>query len=540
MDINIGSILDETSKTADTFSQLPGQISQVTQQLNDISALRQQDAQETAKAAGEIVSADLVAKQSQEAMRKAIAARLGTDVTSAGWVIGEMADKMKVAKTNADAANAKIHAKESIGFLDNPLGFIAGQMTVKQDYADYNYWVGDYNNSEKFALSAAALTDAANQNAAAQTSTITQSYINAAKVVKAHEFNKEAYEAAAQGVRWNLEGIKLASEASRDRLQLLYSANTAMNQERNYKLEVDRLNLSRASFDLSKRAADEKLSEDSLVLRYVQNGFFNLTGKQMDPVRAKDAVMLFKAKQPDILAYFQNGLESANIGGKPVISLSPYDASTLIATNKVQNLSPDQRLIADQLVTWRREFESPAVQNASQLLGKDKTAQERAFNQYVEEKRKLTLGNLTQDSVFAPAKMKQVASINKTIQNLPLWKNVLEPASNTSVDIDDPNIAFGVVTSALQSGKISYADAADLSLIYAAGLDVNNQSKNLLAFGLAPVKTYNTQVSMPDQIGKTTINLADARAVAMALNKVSAHVAAQIINRRAGSPFLNN
>lgn len=540
MDINIGSILDETSKTADTFAALPGQISQVTQQLNDISALRQQDAQETAKAAGEIVSSDLVAKQSQEAMRKAIAARLGTDVTSAGWVIGEMADKMKVAKTNADAANAKIHAKESIGFLDNPLGFIAGQLTVKQDYADYNYWVGDYNNSEKFALSAAALTDAANQNAAAQTSTITQSYINAAKVVKAHEFNKEAYEAAAQGVRWNLEGIKLASEASRDRLQLLYSANTAMNQERNYKLEVDRLNLSRESFNLSKRAADEKLSEDSLVLRYVQNGFFNLTGKQMDPVRAKDAVMLFKAKQPDILAYFQNGLESANIGGKPVISLSPYDASTLIATNKVQNLSPDQRLIADQLVTWRREFESPAVQNASQLLGKDKTAQERAFNQYVEEKRKLTLGNLTQDSVFAPAKMKQVASINKTIQNLPLWKNVLEPASNTSVDIDDPNIAFGVVTSALQSGKISYADAADLSLIYAAGLDVNNQSKNLLAFGLAPVKTYNTQVSMPDQIGKTTINLADARAVAMALNKVSAHTAAQIINRRAGSPFLNN
>lgn len=537
MDLNLGTILGETNKMVNSLADTSSQILGINDDLSEITKQRVAIDSKAAEAQATKTQIDMQTAADQEARRKAIAARFGTDPTAAGYVIGQSVDTMRAAKAEADKANEKIRMKESVNFLDNPIGWALGKATVNADYADYNYWATQYNNAEKLGKDVEQMTQQAFITSNALTSTVSQSYIDAAKIIDGHKYLDAGYAAAAQGLRWNQEGILAAANISKERLNLFYQGNSAIMQQKQFQVSMEHLQLSKEQFNLQKAAFNEKTTEDALVMKYMQRGFFNLTGQQMDIGRAKEALILFKSKQPDVMMYFQNGMESTSLGGKAIISLSPYDATTLYATSKVQNTSPDQKIILDQLVTWRREFESPAVQTPLNLDKKDKTSMERGFNSFVQEKMKLATANTLEGSPFAPATLKQVGALNKSVQAMPVWKNVLEPAMKSGVNVDDPNVVFGLVTSALEQNKLSYVDAVDLATIYQAGLELNNQTKNFLSVGLPPVRTFYTQVAMPDQIGRTTLNLADSRSIATALNQVSARAMSKLINQRSGNPF---
>lgn len=473
-------------------------------------------ARETASAAERIATIELQDKARQENERKQVAARIGTDPSQIGWAIGAYADRIKKADAILAAENEQIRQIDSIGFLENPIGYLEGQMRVNNHIANYNAAARDRNNAENAAAALDKLTTDSFKTVNALSSTVSEAYIAAAKVVQAHQYNAQASDASLQAVRLNLEGIRLASEATRDRLSVLFQANSAEMQQKSYALALENLGMEKARYNLAKAAHDEKTSEDSLILKYVQSGYFARTGKQMDPARSKEIVTLYRAKNPDIVSMFESGLESAMVG-KPMISSSAFDVSTLHATGKIQNLPLAQREVADQLVTWRREFESPAVQNALQIDKKDKTAVERAFNSYVQQQ--IGTGNST---VFKPMPLTQTAANSKLVANMPVWKNVLEPAKNAGVNIDEPNTAFSVILGAMKEGKLSYPDALDYSVALQAGLDINNQARNFLTFGMQPQRTFNAAVSLPMSIGKTSANLTDQRAFATLLNKALA------------------
>lgn len=526
MDIDLNAVLSDSSAFIDRSQRASQDINTIVRQGNDINEARQRVAVEAGNAAQVKVQTELGEVARQEASRQAIAARMGTDPSKVGWIIGQKADEIKVADAGLAQASAAIKEKDSVSFLQNPLGWLQNQLTINDDIANYNYFARQKNRAEETALQLERLTQASFQTSNALSATTSEAYVGAMKVLGAFQYQANALDAAAQGARWNMEGIVAATNADRDRLQVMYSANNAVMQEKHYQTELAKLKLSLAEFNLRKQAHDEKAGEDSLILKYISNGYFNMTGKPMDQTTASQALVLYKSKHPDAIAMFESGLASSKITGgesnKPVISLSPYKSSDLVGQGKVTNMSPAMTQVGEQLVSWRRSFENPAVQNAYPYDPKDKNSKEVAFNKYVEDQKRLTLGNVTPDSVFAPYPIQKVAQLNKNISNLPIWKNVLEPASKTGVDINDPNIAFGVVTAAMQQGKLSYPDALDLSLMYAAGLDLNNQTRNFIAFGISPVKSYNTSVSVPGTFGKTTINMVDQRTLATALNKAEA------------------
>jgi hypothetical protein len=414
-----------------------------------------------------------------------------------------------------------------------------GKMTVGKDYSDYNYYASQYNDAEQRALDADKMTQDAIITQNAIGSTIGQAYINASKVLAAHTYTTQAQDAQAQGLRWNLDGVVQAAALSKDKLTALFQANNAVNQSTQIGLEQQRLVLAKGEFNLRAQAAAEKTDEDSLIQKYIQRGYFNLTGQQMDPSRAKDAIILFKSKQPQVMQYFQNGMEST-AAGRPVISNSPYDATTLIGTRVAQNLSPAQQQVADQLITWRKEFESPAIQGTLNIDPKDRTARERAFNSFVSNKVGQDSSNTGPNSIFAPVSIKQTAASNPNIAALPAWTNVLKPAADAGVNIDDPNTAFSLIASGLSSGKLKYSDAVDAATIYRGGLALNNQSKNFISMGLPPVNTYNTQVRIPGTIGKTTINLADDKAISAALNRMMARTLSMRAQAGVGSGAVMN
>lgn len=526
MDLDLNSLLKSTGAFVDQSNNASAQMEQVLDRGNDVVEARTRAANEAAAAAGIKVQAEMGEIARQEASRQAIAARLGTDPSKPGWIIGKSAETIAIAQKGLAEADENIRTKESVNFMTNPLGWIAAQMTVKEDYANYNHFARMNNRAEDAAKTAEAMTHTAFQTSNALSATTTETYVSAMKILGAYQYNQQAGEAAMQGVRWNMEGIVAATNASRDRLQVLYSANSAVMQEKHYQTELARLRLSTAQFNLQAEALKDKKDEDSLITTYIRDGYFNMTGKIMDAVSTKNAVILYKAKQPDIVSMFESGLASSKVTGgegtMPVISLSPAKAADLVGTGKVTNMSPAMKQIGEQLVTWRRAFENQAVQNAYPHDPKDKTSKEIAFNKYVEDQKQIALTSVGSDSVFAPYPIDKVAKLNSTVAVLPVWTNVLEPAAKTGVNINDPNIAFGVVVNAMREGKLTYNDALDLSLMYAAGLHLNNQTRNFIAFGISPVKSYNSPINVPGTFGKTNVNWVDQKTVATVLNKAEA------------------
>ncbi len=495
--------------------------------LSDAAEAKAVAARKTAEAEAEVVRIKLTDTARQENERKAIAARMGTDPTVAGSVIEANFKKIQEANKGQLAAAERIRAKDSITLLDNPLGYLVAQATINEDIADHNFYVRARGIAQQEAKDAAGMTTDLFLHSNALTSVNSQAFIDASTIIAAHKGNVEAADAAIQGLRWNMEGITLAAGANRDRLQTLFSANSAIMQDKQFRLGLENHRMAVERFNLDMQIKQDKVDEESYILRTIQQGFTNLTGETNLRIPAKEAVMMYKANRPDIMQFFKSGLETSMLGGKPVVSLSPYTVSDLTAEGKVRRLPESQMQVATKLVELRRNFENQAVQAALQLDPKDKNAKEKAFNKYVDEQRTMELANMRPDSVFAPADLKLVAGQNKTVANLPVWKNVLGPAAVTGVNINDPNIAVGLVLGALRNKQLSYVDAVDFSTVIAAGLDNNNQSRNFISMGLPAVRTYNTRVTLPGQLGKTTVNLADAQQFARALNKAEAAIAAQ-------------
>lgn len=544
MDLDLGSILAESGKVAGTLADASSQIATQVGLGNQALEAKARMSQEAADASSTKITAELSEVARQEAGRQAIMSRLNMDPTQAGSIIMQSAKDREEADAGLAEASAAIRDKRSINPLLNPLGWVAAQVTIGSDIENYNFYARQKNRAEQTSADAVKQTTDAFAISNAASSTVTESYIGAMKVLGAYNYNIQAVEAAAQGARWNMEGILHAATLDKDRLSVLYSANSAIMQEKQFQTSLAHLRLATAQFGLQKEEFAqrqeefnfrkdqilEKKNEDSVVMKYITDGYFNLSGKQMDATTKTQAMVLFKSKNPDVMAMFESGLASSKItggeGSKPVISLSPYKAADLVGTGKVTNMSPSMQQVGDQLITWRRAFENQSVQSAYPFDAKDKASKEVAFNKFVDDQKKLALQNVQPGSVFAPYPLEKVAVVNKNVGDLPVWKNVLEPAVKTGVDINDPNVAFGLVTAAMREGKLSYADASDLSMMYAAGLALNDQTRNFLAFGISGVKSYNTQISIPGTFGKTSINLADRNTYVTALNRAEA-VAAQ-------------
>lgn len=526
MDINLGSILEEASAAIGNLGNTQKQLDAVITQGTAINEAKQRSSYEAANAMGVKVEAELGEVARQEASRKAIAARIGTDPSRQGWMIGKKADEVIAADAGMAAASEQIKAKDSVSFLQNPIGWIGAQLSINDDIQNYNFFARQKNRAEETAKQLEQMTHSSFQTSNALSATTTEAYINAMKILGAHQYQYQGLEAAAQGARWNMEGILAASNLGKDKLQIMFGANSAAMQEKQYQAELARLRLAQDEAASRKEARDEKKDEDSLITKFIQDGYFNFTGKQMDPLSTKTALILFKAKQPDVMGFFNSGLASSKVtggeGSKPVISLSPYEASNYVGQGKVTNMSPAMSQVGEQLTTWRTAFTNPAVQTQYPHDPKDPKGAELAFNRFVDDQRKQHLANVRPDSIYAPYPIQKVAQLNPKMGALPVWKNVLEPASRTGVDVNDPNLAMGIVTAAMREGKLSYVDAVDLSLLYANGLALNNQTRNFIAFGMAGAQTYNSPISIPGTMGKTTVNMADQRTLATALNRAEA------------------
>lgn len=542
LNLDLGSILQQSSDFASSLDDSSSQLSEAVSAGSTAMEAKQRMSQEAADAAAVKASADVTEVARQEAGRQAILARLNMDPSKQGSVLIQKSQEIMEADQGLAAASQSIKEKNSINPILNPLGWAAAKLTVNGDIENYNFYARQKNRAEDTRDAMVKSTTDAFAISNAASSTVTEAYISAQKVLASYQYNIQAQEAAAQGARWNMDGIMHSVELGRDQLAVMYSANNAQMQEKNYQVELSRLRLStqqaalaqeefglqKKQFGMQEAAFNEKNANDAVYSKYIRDGYFNMTGQVMDPAKNSQMLALLRTKNPDVLAWMESGMQSSAVTGgtsnKPIINLSPYKAADLVGTGKVQNMSPDMMKVGEQLVTWRRSFNTQAVQTDPRYVydRKDPHGAELAFNTYVDDQKKQAQGNVNESSIFAPHPLDKVAAIKPEIAALPVWSKVLGPASKAGINVNDPNIAFSMVTAAMREGKISYQDAAELPAVYAGALDVANQSRNFMAFGLSPVRTYNAQIAVPGSMGKTGVNLVDKNSFMTALNRANA------------------
>lgn len=535
--LDLGSILIQTSDFIGGLGDASSQLADAVSAGNTANEAKQRVSQEAADAATVKAGAETTEVARQEAGRQAILARLNMDPSQQGSVLMKSSQEIMDADAGLATASQAIKEKNSINPILNPLGWAAAKLTVNSDVENYNFYARQKNRAEDTRDAMVKSTTDAFAISNAASSTVTEAYISAQKVLASYQFNLQAQDAAAQGARWNMDGIMHSVELGKDQLAVMYSANQAQMQEKNYQVELSRLRISTAQLGIQqeelgmrKTAFNEKNADDAVYSKYIRDGYFNMTGQAMDPAKNVQMLALLRTKNPDVMAWMESGMQSSSVtggtGNKPVINLSPFKAADLVGTGKVTNMSPDMMKVGEQLVTWRRAFETSGVQSKYPFDPKERGSKELAFNNYVDDQKKLAQQSVNESSIFAPHPLDKVAAIKPEIAAMPVWSKVLGPASKAGIDVNNPNIAFGMVTAALRENTITYQDAAELSTVYAGAMDVANQSRNFMAFGMSPVRTYNAQLNVPGTFGKTGVNLVDKNSFMSALNRAMAGYAA--------------
>lgn len=526
-DFDLASLLADSNMGAGIFNDLAVSIQTNSRAQEDITNVMVQQANEAKSAAENIAMVQGQAKLVTQDANLKIANTMGTNASSSGWLIGEMGKRVIEADKAAQAKLADVQAKRSIDFIDNPLGYLYAQATVDGDIDEYNSYLAASDLAKETASKLEQMSQSAfvTQNAIEQS--VTESSIASGKIIAGFKYGQEAQQAALQGLRTNLDGMRASALATKEAINFKFDGANAIRQEKQYQLSLASHALARENFNLSKQAFAEKQSEDSLIAKYIQKGFFNASGQEMDGARAKEMIALFKSGEPRIRDLFNSGMESYMIsadGKQSVISTSPFTASNMFAKGQVQNLPESQKQVGEWLVDKRRQFENPAIQNQLGIDPKDAKGKEAAFNAFI--KSEATKASIVGADIYAPASLATVVSANANLAALPVWKNVLAPMAATGTKLDNPALVMGAVQAAVMKGTLSYNDALDTVTLYQSAVDMNNMSRNWISTGMPKGIAYQTKVPSYGSFGKANINVLDKNQFATWLNKSSAATAA--------------
>lgn len=533
MGFDLASILNDATAGAGVFQNLAVATTENTKAQQDITDVMVIQANTARTAAEEMANVQGQAKLKTQQTNLMVANTMGTNAGDSGWLIGQMGKRVIEADAKAQQHLADIEAKRSVGFFDNPIGYLYAQATIDDDINLYNTELkkSDLAKDTATKLESMSQTSFLTQNAIEQS--VTDGTIKANTILQGYKYSNDANNAALAGLRTNLQGMQQAAQATQAAIDMKFKGFSAVNAQAQLGIAQAHLELSKKNFDLAQEAKKAKLDEDSLALKLIDQGMFNLSGTRIpDGTKGKELLALYRAGQPQIQAMFSSGMESYMIdpsGTKPVISTNIATASEMFASGMVKNLPQSQQQVGDWLVQKRQEFMNPAVQSKTPGLDmKDKNAVNKAFSAFVKESalRDATTGQ----GIYAPAAIETVVKANPNMAQLPVWQKVLAPMAAAGAKLDNPNMIMGAISKAVTKGELSYNDALGISTIYGAGVEINNASRNWTTTGLPIGTGYVANVRSISDISATPVSLTDKTAVGRYINKSLAYQALRAPN----------
>jgi len=466
------------------------------------------------------------ALQQQAAALKA-GAIFGTNIMDQGEQISGLAQVQANAYQQKMSALQDIQAKDSVGFMDNPLQYIVNQFSVNDD-------IRKHNAALDIQQAAGARIDELNQQTNATVTTqknfeinVTQAAIDAGAKNTLDTAQIAANKAEMDGLGYNIDGLTTAVNASKEQTALNFQVLGAQNAQQQVSLAMQNFALHKQEFQWQQDKHDADVETDEMIADRIQSGLKVMYGDKApdltsSPKLTKQYLTLLKSNTPagkeatDAYMAGQTGV----IGGNPAQVIDSINSGISL------NFTPAQEPVKKILDLATQTVQQGVAQGTVTKANYQAALNQAVASRIADYSKDIEPGSATNPfNIGAVGTLIQMPGVNTT----PLAATVLAPAVAAGAKFDDPKQVYATALDAVNKGTISLADAADgIVSLYQKGVATNLQARQLTKFGIVAPNmgmSYNTQIQTnPNALfgGNEIVNLTDKNAVMRAMNKTLA------------------
>jgi hypothetical protein len=480
---------------------------------------------------------ETAALQAQKTLA-ARAAAVGVDVNAAADRITSLMTDIQASHKEVDSALTTVRQKREVNPFEHPIDYVVSALTLPFAEDKLKGAVDTANTKvQQLSQINTAVQQTAQTYAALKESTSAASVEANAKLASL-EARINAQKAALEGIKYNTQGIQVAQEASKDRLAMLFHAQTAIDTEIRLQTDLDSLKLRKEEFQWRKeekalvdQARTEGKQVDELVIEKINlsRASFGLT--PIDGLEAKSALTALKSGASKDLAYhYENGDRIKNTG-VPFIGANPAESITALKNIPV-NLGEHAKATVELL----KDAET-ALQANKTIDQKNKTAVDQFLNSHVQASVKQQYSMVTPGNLFDIGDIRSYASLTG-ISDLGITKKLIEPAIKSGQPLDNPKMVMGLVTKMVSDGTLSSAEAQELAVVYQKGVLLNQASRRFTGYGIVlPNNGKNYYTRLP---GLGVVDMADPTVISRALARdLSEKLFMKAMKERGNGPELD-
>ena len=443
--------------------------------------------------------------------------------------------------TKAQQLAQSVEDRESVGFFDNPLGFIVNQL-----------YLPDERNALKATLDSAnvAKQRIADTNQLMQASAISE---NAFKQSLSAAANQSLVEAMQKDIGAKADAAAITSAGTNARMvmdtyQLSAAELETRRAQQNAQATEQNLEIARTA------EAERKARFDDWLRQSAENVDFNNQATRWYNLAAAEAKrpQLTSAKISSLLKLGGPNAESAKnlifMGqtieetGRTNFGATPWTALKTLASLRYDINDPN-RPAGDVIGgAWYGAAQTAGEQaaQAKNLAGiKDPIVLERAYNEAAiksfKENQPVRFSN-TENPFIVQAPTAFLDTTPAAIENTKLWTDVLKPAvASGALKTSNPSVLVDYAISAVQDKKISLGDAAQgIVTYYNSAMQLNNEIRQFEKLGFPPQTQYTVVTDtlrpgvnrfLPAGVAGKTFNFTDLTDVnAYMISRASARV----------------
>jgi hypothetical protein len=459
-----------------------------------------------------------------QAARDKAAADLGTDYRLQSQKLTALADEIAATKARMDEASAKIRDKQSVSFLDNPLGWLFNQVSVNGDIEEYNLAEEDSNRAIKQYQAINTLTQSAVATQNAITHSISEASAKAATDNIALIAQQKQLEQSAKAIGYNAQAIEAAYNMGTQKLQYEFNTFSAQKAEQQNRIALAQLQLSKdeAAVRVSERAKKEGAESD--IIATINEGIKIRLGEDAKLIRfgtpeANKIVELVKSNSPLAKQYINDYFSGEKYQASGIKNISPSPADFVeLAHSKVPINAPGSEKVQEFIMGIKDKIAAEALKSGitkpeviKNALNKNVEAEVSRMSKNVDWSSQKNLFNLPNyaDYINSPG-----------IKELPVVQKVIAPIVQSGGDLSDPNKLLAVVAAGISAKKITYGEALETTTLIQKGVTINAAQKQFMAFGIVPPRSWNVEVksgnslfgrsdvvdlTKPDQFGRALI-----------------------------------
>jgi len=461
------------------------------------------------KTASTIAVEDQSLRGAQGAQDAAIkfAQAAGTDIQSPEELLVGLGEQLRQQVQTAQKAQSQIQEKESRRIIDNPLAWLQGQLTVEQDYKEYNRAADNANLASKSIADLTAATDKVAQTqqnlarkvtdasrAAAADLRIAQGQLERDAINKQH---LQSEMQVAQAITQNT-----AAQAAETQRQF----NLLMNAEQ-LELERERFAWAKEKFDWEKEAQaankKDKKSADEVKQMLLQQ--YNIGARVLgmpdetnwDYVAGR--AQLGGTDASRISAAMESGGNTMSAGSERVAS-TPGGAAAML-TRRVYPKGEDAGFAPI------KKYLKDTLDSVAQLGGKEDQVLANMNAKVAADAKNYTDNALATGSFYAPPDLAVIYQA-ESVRATPLYKKVLSTAGK-DLKSADPSAIASLAFAAADKGLLSYEEAASgITELYSQAVNINNATKKFAQVGIPSQQSFNVKpdIAGPDNV---KVNLAD-------------------------------